>query len=92
MVPWGSLGTSLKEWNDESVHHPLGSGPGLSPRGTVLEHPVEQGTLETDIVTKLLALKPFMTQNLVPFRQKLPVESGVFQQITRFHWCVDTRH
>ena len=72
--------------------HSFRGGPGLPPGSSVFEHPVEECPLKSDVTAEFLALDPLVTQNLVPLREELPVESGVLQQITRFHWCVGTRH
>jgi len=40
----------------------------------MLEHPVEECSLKSDIATVLFALDPLVTQNFVPFRQELTVK------------------
>jgi len=54
-----------------------------SPTGPVSHDPVQQGLLKSNVVTQLLALDPFMLQDLFPLCQKLPVKRGVLEVIFR---------
>jgi hypothetical protein len=56
---------------------------GFTPLGAVLDDPVRERALETDVVTGLFGLDPFVAQDFLAFRLKLAVKRGVFEQITR---------
>jgi hypothetical protein len=52
----------------------------FSPTGAVLENPVNEGSLETDIVPCFFRFDPLMTQYLLQLCLVFPVEGGLFQQ------------
>jgi hypothetical protein len=56
---------------------------GFAPLGAVLDDPVRERALETDVVTGLFGLDPFVAQDFLAFRLKFAVKRGVLQQITR---------
>ena len=45
-----------------------------APPGPVLDDPVKQGFLKSDVVTDLFAFNPFMAKNFSSFRQKFLIE------------------
>ena len=49
-----------------------------APFGTVLNDPIRQRLLETDVVSGLLRFNPLVPENLFPFGEKLAVKRGVF--------------
>ena len=56
---------------------------GFAPLGAVLDDPIRERALETNVVTGLLGLDPLVAQDFFAFRLKLAVKRGVLQQITR---------
>jgi len=48
----------------------------------MIQHPVEQSPLETDITASLFAFNPFMSENFLLFSQKLAIKRRIFQKIT----------
>ena len=58
---------------------PLGT-----PGGAVLHNPIQERFLETDIVTCLLTLDPFVPKNLLTLRQKLFVEQRLSDEFRMF--------
>jgi hypothetical protein len=51
----------------------------LAPPGAVLDDPVEEGSLEADVVPDLLTLDPLVAENLFSLSQKLAVESRLLE-------------
>ena len=57
-----------------------------------MHYPIHQGDIEIDVVPRALAQKPLVSQDLVTFLKKLPVETREmgsirYLQIKRgFHW------
>lgn len=45
-----------------------------APARPMLDNPVEQGLLKTDIMSHFFALNPLMTENLRPLGQKFLIE------------------
>jgi hypothetical protein len=45
-----------------------------SPFGAVFHHPVNEGVLETDVVSGFLTLKPFVAEDFGSFLKILPIE------------------
>jgi len=56
--------------------------PVLAPLGTVLDDPIRQCALESNVATGLFGFNPLVLQNLLAFRLEFPVERRVLQQIT----------
>ncbi len=55
----------------------------FAPAGAVLDDPVRQRLLETDVAPGLFRLNPLVIEDLFALRLKLAVERGSLQQITR---------
>ena len=55
--------------------------PVFAPLGTVLDDPIRQCALESDVATGLFGFDPFVLQNLFAFRLEFPVKRRVLQQI-----------
>src|SRR5215213_9330625 len=55
----------------------------------MLSDPIEEGSLETDVVTKTFRLEPFMFENLLPFGQEFLVETRLLHKLTGGGrlWC-----
>jgi hypothetical protein len=45
-------------------------------------NPIEQGSLEADVVAESLRFEPFMAQNLLTFREELLVKAGLLYKVT----------
>ena len=57
--------------------------PALAPFGAMLDDPIGQRSLESNVATGLLRFNPLVPQDFLAFRLKLPIERRVLQQITR---------
>src|ERR1039457_7736999 len=57
--------------------------PALAPFGAVLNDPICQRSLKSNVATGLLRFNPLVPQDFLAFRLKLPIERRVLQQITR---------
>src|SRR5215468_8026753 len=55
--------------------------PALAPLGPVLDDPISQSPLESNIAPGLLGFNQLMIQDLFAFRLKFPIKRGVLQQI-----------
>ena len=44
----------------------------------MVNNPIGEGALKTDVMTGFLGFDPFVAKNLLAFRLKLPVKRGVF--------------
>src|SRR5208282_806791 len=55
--------------------------PALAPFRAVLDDPICQGTLKSNVAAGLFGLNPLVLQDLLAFRLKFPVEGRVLQQI-----------
>jgi hypothetical protein len=55
----------------------------FAPGGAVLDDPVRQRLLETDVASGLLRLDPLVPENFLALRLKLAVERRILQQIVR---------
>jgi hypothetical protein len=77
--------TSQGDVKGTDLFRSIGRGglSGFAPLGAMLDDPVGERTLETDVVTGLLGLDPFVAQDFLAFRLKLAVKRRVFEQITR---------
>ena len=53
----------------------------FAPLGSMLDDPISQSVLETDVVTGFLRFDPFVLQNFLPFGLELTVKRGVLYQI-----------
>jgi hypothetical protein len=56
---------------------------GFAPLGAVLDDPIRERALETDVMTGLFGLDPLVAQDFLAFRLKFAVKRGVLKQITR---------
>ena len=80
MLPSQPHRAALKERRAQLVTSRL---PSFTPLGAVLDDPVCQRTLKSNVATGLLGLNPLVLQNLLAFRLEFPIERGVLQQIVR---------
>src|SRR5665811_1128400 len=55
--------------------------PALAPFGAVLNDPICQRSLKSNVATGLLGFNPLVPQDLLAFRLKFPIERRVLQQI-----------
>ena len=62
-----------------------------SPAFSMFTDPVEQGALETDVVAEAFGLQPLVFKNLLPLRQELLVETGLFDELTRVRGLLGRR-
>lgn len=53
-----------------------------TPALAMLPDPVKQRPLETDIVTEPLGFEPFVTENLLTFRQEFLIKIRLFHEVS----------
>jgi hypothetical protein len=53
----------------------------LKPLDAVLDDPVSQCPIKSNVATGLFGFNPFVLQNLLAFRLESPIEGRVFQQL-----------
>ncbi len=76
-IPWQPRWVALKERQD-LLSCQL---PALTPFGAVLNNPVSQRPLKSDVLAGLFGLNPFVLQNLFALSLKFPIERRILQQI-----------
>ena len=54
------------------------------PSGAMLHDPIEQSFLESDVVARFFALKPFMAEDFLPLGKELFIEPGFFDEFGIF--------
>src|SRR5687767_607193 len=99
---WSSFATSqdrIKGAVDDLI--PSSSGrtlselhPSCGPPARAMPHnPVEERLFKSDVVSRFLALKPLVTQDLLPLGQEFLVEQRALQQggIVVTHWVHHSR-
>ena len=59
----------------------MGLMPAPTPFRAMLQDPVRQGMLKTDVPSRLLGLDPFVPEDLFPLGLKFAVERGVLYQV-----------
>jgi hypothetical protein len=57
--------------------------PVFTPTGAVLDDPIRQCLLKTDVTPGFFRLDPFVFEDFFPFRLKFTVQGRIFQQIIR---------
>jgi hypothetical protein len=57
--------------------------PVLTPTGSMLDDPIRQRLLKTDVTPGLFGFDPLVFEDFFPFRLKFTVQGRVFQQIIR---------
>src|ERR1700712_1852636 len=58
------------------------SATGRSPTFAVLTNPIEEGTLETDIIAKPLGFQPLVAENLLSLGEEFLVKAGLLYEVT----------